>query len=96
MVVPADFLMAHNYENMESNQQTVAEASRILNINFQYDIFPAGSMFWFKPEALRDLNKFKSSDFDVEHGLADGTLPHGIERIFCLLAKKSGYRVETC
>jgi len=96
MIVPTDFLMKHTGENMESNHDTVARASKILNLEFRYDTFPAGSMFWFKPEALRDLNKFKSSDFDVEHGLADGTLPHGVERIFCLLAKKSGYRVETC
>ncbi|WP_341522512.1 glycoside hydrolase family 99-like domain-containing protein [Pseudomonas sp. G.S.17] len=96
MIIPENYLITHTYRNMKYNHETVKYACKTLDLKFKYDTFPAGSMFWFKPEALRDLNKFKSSDFDVEHGLADGTLPHGIERIFCLLAKKSGYRVETC
>lgn len=96
MVVPDDFLILHDYRNMACNRETVLNACEILDMNFKYDVFPAGSMFWFKPEALRDMKKFKSSDFDAEHGLADGTLPHGIERVFCLLAAKSGYTTETC
>ena len=96
MIVPNDFLISHDYQNMACNRETVLNACAILDMDFDYDVFPAGSMFWFKPEALRDMNKFKSSDFDAEHGLADGTLPHGIERVFCLLAAKSGYTTETC
>jgi lipopolysaccharide biosynthesis protein/SAM-dependent methyltransferase len=96
IVVPGDFLILHDHQNMACNRETVLNACEILDMNFKYDVFPAGSMFWFKPEALRDMKKFKPSDFDAEHGFADGTLPHGIERIFCLLAAKSGYTTETC
>jgi lipopolysaccharide biosynthesis protein/SAM-dependent methyltransferase len=96
MIVPDTYLMAHTDTNMKFNHNLVAYACNILDLSFNYDVFPAGSMFWFKPEALRGLSKLKSSDFDIEHGLADGTLPHAIERVFCLLVKKSGYTVETC
>ena len=96
LIVPDDFLIAHDYRNMACNRETVVNACEILGLDFKYDVFPAGSMFWFRPNALGEMSKFKSSDFDAEHGLADGTLPHGIERIFCLLAAKSGYTTETC
>jgi lipopolysaccharide biosynthesis protein len=96
IVVPYDFLIPHDYRNMASNREAVLNACKILDMDFNYDVFPAGSMFWFKPEALCDMKKFRSSDFDAEHGLTDGTLPHGIERVFCLLAAKSGYTTETC
>lgn len=96
MVVPERYLMAHNDLNMTYNRTTVSTACDVLGIDFHYDAFPAGSMFWFRPQALADLSQFTSSDFDIEHGLVDGTLAHAIERVFCLLAKKSGYTVEAC
>ena len=45
--------------------------------------FPAGSMFWCKPGAIRslfDLN-LRWSSFDREAGQIDGTLAHGLERL---------------
>jgi lipopolysaccharide biosynthesis protein len=53
-------------------------------------------MFWFRPDALKRLGSLRMANFDVERGLADGTLPHAIERIFCVLAKESGYSVDVC
>jgi len=96
MIIPERYLMAHNATNMADNRTGVATACEVLGIDFHHDVFPAGSMFWFRPEALADLSLFTSADFDIEHGLVDGTLPHTIERVFCLLAKKSGYSVEVC
>lgn len=96
LIVPEKYLIAHNDQNMKYNRENISALSSRLEMNFKYDVFPAGSMFWFKPDAIRDLCRLKSSDFDVEHGLVDGTLPHAIERIFCLLAAKSGYTTETC
>lgn len=49
--------------------------------------FPAGSIYWVKPEVLRPLRwmGFEASEFEVEAGQLDGTLAHGVERIlgFC-------------
>ncbi|MGV6396603.1 glycoside hydrolase family 99-like domain-containing protein [Pseudomonas caspiana] len=96
IIVPENYLIAHNNQNMMDNGDHTSSLCRALGLSFKHDVFPAGSMFWFKPEAIRDLCTLKSSDFDVEHGLVDGTMPHAIERIFCLLAAKSGYTTETC
>ncbi|MBT0585040.1 hypothetical protein KIU71_01325 [Alteromonas sp. SM 2104] len=55
--------------------------------------FPAGSMFWYRPDALKPLfeREWKPSDFPQELGQIDGTLMHVIERLLCNIAKHKGY-----
>ena len=96
MIIPNNYLTAHTDRNMTFDHDVVARACEILNIKFRYDKFPAGSMFWFRPAALAGLSKFKSCDFDSEQGLVDGTLPHAIERVFCLIAYKNNFTVDIC
>lgn len=59
--------------------------------------FFAGSMFWFAPEALHSMRKIPESkfNFEPECGIQDGTLAHSIERIFCSIAKASGYKITS-
>lgn len=96
MIVPGKYLIAHTEHNMTYNHYAIEKVCKKIGVPFVYDMFPAGSMFWFRVEALSELKKLESIDFDIEYGLADGTLPHAVERIFCLVAKHSGYSIEQC
>lgn len=55
--------------------------------------FFGGSMFWFRPQALRWLSSVPDAmDFEAEAGQIDGTLAHAIERSFAIVAAHSGFR----
>lgn len=55
--------------------------------------FPMGSMFWFKPAALRPIleSGLKFEDFPEERGQLDGTIAHALERIFLHVAAHEGF-----
>lgn len=56
--------------------------------------FYAGSMFWFRPEALAPLALLPESllAFEDEAGQQNSTLAHAYERAFALIARHAGYR----
>lgn len=96
LVVPGKYLIEHSDHNMAHNHQPVADACQLMGLEFVRDRFPAGSMYWFRPEALFRLKAIESEAFGLERGLCDGTMPHAIERLVALLAKDEGYSVEQC
>jgi lipopolysaccharide biosynthesis protein len=58
--------------------------------------FVAGSMFWFRLDAVKAINclALRADDFEDELGQLDGTLAHGIERIFVAVAERQQFRAE--
>jgi Lipopolysaccharide biosynthesis protein len=57
--------------------------------------FPAGSMYWLKPEMISMIKALQlgTEDFDVELGQVDGTVAHGFERAMGPLCKAFGNRI---
>lgn len=60
-------------------------------------IAPYGTMFWFRPEALRDIVEYpwSWSDYPKEPGHQDGGLAHVQERLLGYAAMNAGYHVRT-
>lgn len=57
----------------------------------EQDHFAAGSMFWFRRDALDALlNPALEGVFEVEKGQLDGTSAHAVERLFAVLAERNG------
>jgi len=56
-------------------------------------IYPVGSFFWAKMDAIRPLYDlgFIYDDFDDEHGQIDGTLAHTLERVIACVVQNQGY-----
>jgi hypothetical protein len=57
--------------------------------------FPAGSIWWARPEMLRRIAGLGlgAADFDPERALVDGTTAHALERALGPLAEASGLRL---
>lgn len=58
--------------------------------------FFAGTMFWFRPQALQQIAamKWSADAFEPEQGQREGTLAHSIERILPLAVRAAGYWVD--
>jgi lipopolysaccharide biosynthesis protein len=95
LIAPSKYLIEHNNKNMTYDFDIVRSISEYLEFDFEFSVFPAGSMFWFKPESLEGLEKIEDHFFEVEEGLADGTLAHAIERIFVSLIKNNGFEYHS-
>ena len=54
--------------------------------------FPAGNMFWARVNAISQIfNEKYGNNLPIEIGQKDGTIMHGIERIWLYLVKLNGY-----
>ena len=58
-----------------------------------YIDYPAGTMFWFRPDAIRQIleTNWKYSDFPKEPIPNDGTPAHALERLFAATVRMNGY-----
>lgn len=56
-------------------------------------IAPLGTMFWFRPKAMKLLfdQDWKYEDYPKEPNKVDGTLLHAIERIYSYVVQNEGY-----
>jgi glycosyltransferase involved in cell wall biosynthesis len=96
ILAPQGLLINHrgqNTRNLSQFLETFAIARPIDDL-----FFAAGSMFWLRPEAIKPVFAF-FDDFSVfEKGLSpstkDGTIAHGIERLFCAVAESEHYQFE--
>ncbi len=58
-----------------------------------YIDYPAGTMFWFRPDAIRQIlhSGIGYVDFPEEPIGNDGTIAHGLERLFAYVTRLNGY-----
>ncbi len=61
------------------------------------DRFVAGTMFWFRLDALRTAldPRFDANWFGPELGATDGTMAHAFERSFVPIIESNGYELST-
>ncbi len=59
--------------------------------------FPAGTMIWFRPQAIWQLldGRFSLNDFEPEPIGTNGTIAHAIERCINYIAKSNGFGFMT-
>lgn len=80
-----------------ANREWVKEVHERLAVRTPLDddtpVAPYGTMFWFRPIALRKLfdYEWKWTDFNKEPDHVDGGLAHGLERSMSYVAGDSGY-----
>lgn len=97
MVAPNDYKLdfASKLSYMALNIHNMKALLSYLNIETSVKYFIAGSMFWFRPNALEQLSKLKGVvEFPFECGQNDGEVQHAIERIFSILVEHNGYYVK--
>ena len=79
-------------------ERTKTLLEKELNLSVPIDesrapIAPLGTMFWFRPAALKPLfdHDWQWEDFPPEPNNIDGTILHAIERAYGYVAQASGY-----
>ena len=80
------------------NFELVKTLAKKLNINisieeYKQPIAPIGTIFWFRPSALKKLieHNWDYNDFPPEPIEFDGTILHAIERLYSYVAQNEGY-----
>ena len=84
------------FKSTDANFQTIAQLIPGVDedaFNEKQFVYTGGSMFWFRPEAIKAVLKLDltAENFEEESGQGDGTLVHAIERLFGVLCQTAGY-----
>ena len=82
--------------SLKSNEKYYTLLSHLLDIPFNDSCnFPAGSIFWFRTQALSQLaqGKINSNCFRLEKGLLDGAMEHAAERLFGALCSYNQFKI---
>lgn len=97
VVIPEHFDLVRKWVNWGGNRRGTGALAERLGIDLgeaRALDFPAGSMFWCRPAALKPLFDLHltAADFPDEAGQIDRTLAHELERVILFVAEKAGYR----
>ena len=82
------------------NRAKAEEIKKLLGLKVPFDedtpIGAFGTMFWFRPKALRKLfaYQWKWSEFNAEPHHIDGGLAHALERVICYVAQDANYTTQ--
>ncbi|AQR97835.1 rhamnan synthesis F family protein [Clostridium saccharoperbutylacetonicum] len=94
----AEYYPTLSYVDWEHNFNNTVKLAKELNVNVDFNckkesIAPLGTMFWFRPVALKKLfeRNWKYSDFPSEPNNTDGTLLHAIERVYPYVVQDEGF-----
>jgi len=81
------------YANRPMVERLVGEMNLRVHLDSDTPIAPYGTMFWFRPTAIRKLfeRRWTWSEFNAEPHHVDGGLAHALERIICYVAQDAGY-----
>ncbi len=96
MVAPEGHVVPYNYfwSNNAARVTELAHSIGVSTDNLEFS-YVAGTMFWFRPEALHLIHKANLDfrDFVSEQGQQDATLAHVLERFFGLATIYGGYKI---
>lgn len=83
-----------------ANKSRASELASSLDLRVKFDkhspIAAYGTMFWFRPKALRKLfeHQWRYEDFNEEPHHVDGGLAHALERLIGYVCQDAGYVVQ--
>jgi lipopolysaccharide biosynthesis protein len=83
-----------------ANRGKAEDVKKLLDVKVPFDpdtpVAAYGTMFWFRPQALRKLfaHSWKWDDYNAEPDHVDGGLAHAQERMICYVAQDAGYTIQ--
>lgn len=91
MAIPDSFALDFNI-NISSNFESISTVCKQLKIPYpaHNTLFSAGTMFWFRPVALKQLASYHLSN-NYEPLPQDGTELHALERMFAYICQHNNF-----